>query len=114
LKKTLGFAAALAFVALALLPGPAPATIQCSTCSGSFSTMTYTAMGMTCQGAKDKIDNMATDLGAACTGPNDLPCNPMLVVDVKCFTNAEGKKQVSGHYVYGCTTCIDVPGGGNN
>jgi hypothetical protein len=80
--------------------------------------MMYTASANTCQNAKNKISNMATDLGAACSGPNDIPCQPVLVVDVKCHDIAGGKKEVTAHYVYGCATCIDVeepcPGCGTN
>jgi hypothetical protein len=109
LKKTFGLVITLALVTLAALPAPAPADLQCSSCSGSHSTITYTATAATCARAKEKIEAMATDLGAACTGANEIPCNPQLVVDVPCFTTWDGKKQVSAHLVYGCATCVEVP-----
>jgi hypothetical protein len=115
MKKTFGLVVALALVTLAMLPGAAPADLVCSSCSIQYRTSTYTAQGATCQGAKDKLDDLAgPEMTATCSGPNQIPCQPQLVIDVSCFTNAAGKKQVSGHFTYGCATCQDTSGGGTN
>jgi hypothetical protein len=67
---------------------------------------------MTCQGAKNKLDEQAAQEMIDTCGETAIPCNPQLVVDVACFTNAAGKKQVSGHFTHGCAVCTTTGGGG--
>jgi hypothetical protein len=104
-KKSLGLILAFSLVALALAPIQAPA-VQCTTCNqGAHCTGVYCAQGMTCQGAKDKLDELAADDMVATCG-TDIPCFPTLVVTTSCFTNAAGKKEVCGYFTHGCATCI--------
>jgi hypothetical protein len=114
MKRTFGIALALAAAILASSKN-APAEINCTQCTGSYTTAVYTGRGATCSDAKIALwNNASLDLGSACAAGENY-CNDVLIVTVSCFTNSNGKKQVSGYYTYGCQTCVITdPGGGTS
>jgi hypothetical protein len=109
MRKSFGIAIALTLAILAGDSRNAPAAVSCTTCTGSYTTFVYTGRGPTCADAKVALwNNASQDLASACA-PGENYCNDVLHVTTACFTNANGKKEVSGYYTYGCQLCVFTP-----
>ncbi len=112
------FAAPAGADPLADLFNPAPISMACTTCTGSYTTSpgggaaSHWGMGTSCTAAQTDLSNQARAVANAfCYGVDDYGvCSFAVVVTGACWSPSYGQYQVDGYANYKCRVWTGGPG----